>query len=123
MKEILRLLGKTVLYFEVHERTLLPDIFNELVFVRARTFPHFLKRKWDFENEAESFERAGDKTEILDGGRDAFDQEEAPFSLSMITKKMLSSVKIVYLLYEVGWSIHFGKLSLQQLAPLYFNIS
>jgi len=94
MKEILRLLGKTVLYFEVHERTLLPDIFNELVFVRARTFPHFLKRKWDFENEAESFERAGDKTEILDGRRDAFDQEEAPFSLSMITKKMLSSVKI-----------------------------
>ena len=64
------------------------------MFVRARTFPHFLKRKWDFENEAETFERAGDKTEILDGGRDAFDQEEALFSLSMITKKMLSSVKI-----------------------------
>ena len=64
-----RLLGKTVLYFEVHQRTLLPDIFNELIFVRARTFPHFLKRKWDFEHDEEHFERAGDKQEILDGTR------------------------------------------------------
>jgi len=69
LKEILRLLGKTVLYFEVHQRTLLPDIFNELIFVRARTFPHFLKRKWDFEHDEEHFERAGDKQEILDGTR------------------------------------------------------
>jgi hypothetical protein len=62
-------LGKTVLYFEVNERTLLPDIFNELVFVRARTFPHFLKRKWDFEHTPEHFERAGDKSEVMDGER------------------------------------------------------
>lgn len=60
------------MYFEVHERSLLPDIFNELVFVRARTFPHFLKRKWDFEHEIEHFERAGDKSETLDGTRGIF---------------------------------------------------
>ena len=64
LKEILRLTGKTSLYFEVHSRTLLPDIFNELVFVRARTFPHFLKRKWDFEHDNEHYERAGDMTEV-----------------------------------------------------------
>lgn len=34
---------------EIHERDILPDIFNEFNFVRARAFPHFLKRKWDFE--------------------------------------------------------------------------
>lgn len=64
LKEILRLSNKTCLYFEVSQNTLLPDIFNELVFVRARTFPHFLKRKWDFEHDEEQVERQGDKTEI-----------------------------------------------------------
>eukprot|EP00825_Cyclidium_porcatum_P049233 TRINITY_DN8458_c0_g1_i5.p1 TRINITY_DN8458_c0_g1~~TRINITY_DN8458_c0_g1_i5.p1 ORF type:complete len:1147 (-),score=224.03 TRINITY_DN8458_c0_g1_i5:329-3769(-) len=94
LKEILRLTNKTCLYFEVNQNTLLPDIFNELVFVRARTFPHFLKRKWDFEHDEEQVERQGDKTEIQDGERDAFDQEESMFSLAMITKRMLSSTKI-----------------------------
>ncbi len=65
LKEILRLMNKTCLYFEVHQRTLLPDIFNELVFVRSRTFPNLLKRKWDFEHEVEHFERAGDLTEVI----------------------------------------------------------
>jgi len=30
----------------------------------------------------------------IDGGRDPMDQEEAPFSLSMLTKKQLSAVKV-----------------------------
>ena len=30
---------------------------------------------------------------ILDGERDAFDQEEAPFALSMLAKKYLSTYK------------------------------
>lgn len=94
LKEILRLTNKTCLFFEINQNTLLPDIFNELVFVRARTFPHFLKRKWDFEHDEEQVERSGDKTEIQDGERDAFDQEESIFSLAMITKRMLSSTKI-----------------------------
>ena len=61
------------MYFEVQEKTLLPDVFNELVFVRVRTFPHLLKRKWDFEHVKEHFERTGDLTEVQDGQRDAFD--------------------------------------------------
>jgi hypothetical protein len=53
LREIMRLANKTCLYFEVHERTLLPDIFHEFVVVRSRIFPHFLKRKWDFQFEQE----------------------------------------------------------------------
>lgn len=48
LKEIMRLTNKTCLYFEVHNRTLLPDIFNEFTPLRMRIFPHFLKRKWNF---------------------------------------------------------------------------
>jgi len=42
-------MDKTCIMLEVHDRTLLPDIFSEFNFVRARAFSHFLKRKWDFE--------------------------------------------------------------------------
>lgn len=61
--------------------------------VRARIFPHFLKRKWDFEFEQEDLERMG-KAKGIDAERDPFDQEEPPFSLSLITKRMLSSNKV-----------------------------
>lgn len=50
LKEILRLAGKTALYFEVNERTVIPQVFHELVHVRSRRFPHFLDRKWDHEH-------------------------------------------------------------------------
>ena len=96
-------MNKTCLYFEVHERTLLPDIFSELVFVRSRNFPHFLKRKWDFEHDQEHFERTGDLSEIQDGTRDPFDQSESPFSLSIITKKMIINYKnnLLLILFQV----------------------
>lgn len=42
-------MDKTCIMLEIHDRTLLPDIFHEFNFVRARAFSHFLKRKWDFE--------------------------------------------------------------------------
>lgn len=93
LKEIARLMNKTNIFFEVHDRTLLPDIFNEFVFVRPRAFPHFLKRKWDYEAEKEQLERRGELTG-MDGHREPQDQKEAPFSLSMLTKKQLSAVKI-----------------------------
>lgn len=93
IKEIARLMDKTNVFFEVHNRTYLPDIFSEFVFVRARSFPHFLKRKWDFELEPEEAERRG-RQEGIDAERDPFDEEEPPFSLAMLTKKQLSSVKI-----------------------------
>jgi hypothetical protein len=55
LKEILRLSNKTTIFYETHEKSLLPDIFNEFYLVRSRTFPHFLKKKWDFEHEPEFY--------------------------------------------------------------------
>jgi hypothetical protein len=49
LKELLRLSGKTCLYFEIMDKTIIPTIFHELVHVRSRRFPHFLQRKWDHE--------------------------------------------------------------------------
>lgn len=49
LKELLRLAGKTCLYFEINPKTVIPTIFNELVHIRSRRFPHFLERKWDHE--------------------------------------------------------------------------
>ena len=57
LKEIMRLTNKTCLYFEVHNRTLLPDIFHEFTPLRMRIFPHFLKKKWNFIFEREDKER------------------------------------------------------------------
>ena len=68
----MRFLGKTTLYFEIHDRTLLPDIFNEFVFVRARSFPHLLKRPWDFTLEPDQLERLGKYTGI-DEKRNPYD--------------------------------------------------
>lgn len=49
IKELMRLSANTCLYFEIHDRTVIPTIFHELVHVRSRRFPHFLDRKWDHE--------------------------------------------------------------------------
>ena len=49
LKELLRLTAKTCLYFEIHDRTVIPPIFSELINVRSRRFPHFLKQKWNHE--------------------------------------------------------------------------
>lgn len=49
LKELLRLSANTSIYFEIHNKTVIPTIFHELVHVRSRRFPHFLDRKWDHE--------------------------------------------------------------------------
>jgi hypothetical protein len=49
LKELMRLSANTCLYFEIHDQTVIPTIFTELVHVRSRRFPHFLDRKWDHE--------------------------------------------------------------------------
>jgi hypothetical protein len=49
LKELMRLSANTCLYFEIHDKTVIPTIFHELVHVRSRRFPHFLDRKWDHE--------------------------------------------------------------------------
>jgi hypothetical protein len=59
-----------------------------------RIFPHFLKKKWNFSFEREDKERQLSNKGGIDLDRNASDQEEAPFSLSMITKKNLSALKM-----------------------------
>ena len=50
LKEVMRLSNKTCMYFEVHDRTVIPpSIFHQMIHVRSRRFPHFLKKKWDHE--------------------------------------------------------------------------
>jgi hypothetical protein len=49
IKELLRLSANSCLYFEIHDRTVIPNIFHELIHVRSRRFPHFLDKKWDHE--------------------------------------------------------------------------
>lgn len=95
LKEILRLSAKTCLYFEIANRTVIPQIFNELTNVRTRRFPHFLKRKWDHERNAD--DNADDENrDNMDGAdRDPLDEEEAPFALCFITRRLLSEPKIV----------------------------
>ena len=49
LKELLRLTHKKSLYFEVNTGTIIPTIFQELIHIRSRKFPHFLRKKWDHE--------------------------------------------------------------------------
>lgn len=101
LKEILRLSGKSSLYFEVMNRTIIPTIFYELIHVRSRRFPHFLDKKWDHERHEEKAltteeENDGDFKVPVDGAdRKADDEEESPFALCFTTKRLLSEAKIV----------------------------
>ena len=52
LKELMRLSANTCIYFEIHDKTVIPTIFHELVHVRSRRFPHFLDKKWDHERYA-----------------------------------------------------------------------
>jgi hypothetical protein len=54
-----------------------------------------LKRKWDHERNVYPNEEE-ENTEIMDGGdRDYLDEEEAPFALCFITRRLLSEPKII----------------------------
>lgn len=95
LKEILRLSGKTCLYFEIASRTVIPQIFNELISVRTRRFPHFLKRKWDHERNIYPNEEEENRDDMDGAERDYLDEEEAPFALCFATRRLLSEPKIV----------------------------
>jgi len=103
LKEILRLSGKTLLYFEVQAKTVIPTIFHELIHVRSRRFPHLVDRKWDHERaeiQSASTEIEDDadkdfKVPVDGGDRKADDETESPFALCFTSKKLLSEAKIV----------------------------
>lgn len=98
MKELLRLSANTCLYFEIHDRTVIPNIFHELIHVRSRRFPHFLDRKWDHERYIadEGQDEEKDKLIKVDGHeRDYQDEVESGFALCFTTKRLLSEPKII----------------------------
>jgi len=98
LKELLRLSGKTCLYFEIMEKTVIPTVFHELVHIRSRRFPHFLERKWDHErfDPRSKIEEDHENAYVADGAeRDPLDENEAPFALCFTTKRLLSEPKIL----------------------------
>lgn len=91
LKDILRLMDKTCLYFEINDFTVIPDVFKELLYVRSRRFPHFLVKKWDHERH---ITHETDGIKIQDGAeRDYLDEDESEFALCFISKKLLSEPK------------------------------
>ena len=103
LKELLRLAGKTSLYFEVAQGTVVPTIFQELIHIRSRRFPHFLDKKWDHEryNPPVEMDNGDESTKeshvgTMDGAnRDPLDEEESAFALAFTTKRLLSEPKIL----------------------------
>lgn len=87
------------MYFEIHDRTVIPTIFYELIHVRSRRFPHFLDKKWDHERyvpEDATTNEEKQKAILMDGHeRDHLDEEESAFALCFTTKRLLSEPKII----------------------------
>jgi hypothetical protein len=97
LKELLRLSANSCLYFETHDRTVIPSIFYDLIHVRSRRFPHFLDRKWDHERYITEDQNDDDKDKNIpiDGHeRDPQDENESSFALCFTTKRLLSEPKI-----------------------------
>lgn len=104
IKDILRLMNKTCMYFEIYDMTIIPSVFHELFYARVRKFPHFLDKLWDHEKAPDddteasgqgSF-RSGKGNMVQDGvERKHCDEKESMFGLCFITKKLLSEPKIV----------------------------
>jgi hypothetical protein len=134
LKEVLRLSGKTCLYFEVQSKTVIPTIFHELIHVRSRRFPHFLDKKWDherWENKSSSTSAEDEpdkdfKVPVDGGERKADDETESPFALCFTSKKLLSEAKIVknarvVIIGASDTGISFAEALLYHLSPIHTN--
>jgi hypothetical protein len=95
LKELMRLSANTCMYFEIHDKTIIPTIFHELVHVRSRRFPHFLDKKWDHERYVQPGVQQIDSGHVDGKERDPQDEAESPFALCFTTKRLLSEPKIV----------------------------
>ena len=92
IREILRLTGSTCFYSEIKRNSIIPFILEEMVHVKNRRFPHFLKRKWF--HERFQFPEIDDYKRDQDGGDlDPLDEEDAVFSLFLFSKKFVSENK------------------------------
>ena len=93
IKDVLRLMNKTCMYFEISDLTVIPTIFHELFYAGVRKFPHFLDKPWDHEK---ALDEEPEGLPNQDGAdRKYRDEKESPFGLCFITKKLLSESKII----------------------------
>ena len=93
IKEILRLMNKTCMFFEIYDMTVIPNVFHEFFYARARKFPHFLNKPWDHEQAVDDVTDGLPNQDGID--RKYRDEQESMFGLCFITKKLLSEPKIV----------------------------
>lgn len=94
LREVMRLTAGSALYMELHPQSVIPPLMPQLIHVKSRRFPHFLKRKWN--HERFDFKENLDYQKEQDGGdRDPIDEEESKFSLLIMPKRLLSEAKII----------------------------
>ena len=93
MKEILRLVNKICLYYEINpDVETCPKFFKDFILARNRKFPHFIMKKWDYERELYEDEKIKSR---LDGEeRDELDEKESDFCLVYLSKKMMVESRI-----------------------------
>ena len=93
IKDILRLMNKTCMHFEIYDMTIIPTVFHEFFYARTRKFPHFLDKPWDHERAVDD---ESDGLPNQDGAERKYrDEKESMFGLCFITKKLLSEPKII----------------------------
>ena len=93
MKEILRLINKICLYYEISpDVETCPKFFKDFILARNRKFPHFIMKKWEYERELYEDEKI--KTRLDGEERDDLDEKESDFCLVYLSKKMMSETRI-----------------------------
>ena len=93
MKEILRLVNKICLYYEISpDVETCPKFFKDFILARNRKFPHFIMKKWEYERELYEDEKI--KTRLDGEERDELDEKESDFCLVYLSKKMMVESRI-----------------------------
>ncbi len=92
-KEILRLVNKIALYYEIApDAPITPKFFKDFILTRNRKFPHFILKKWEYERTLYEDEKI--KTRIDGEERDELDEKESDFCLVYLSKKMMVESRI-----------------------------
>ncbi len=92
-KEILRLVNKIALYYEIDpDAKDTPKFFNDFILTRNRKFPHFIQKKWEYEKHLYEDEKIKTRTDGEE--RDDLDEKESDFCLLYLSKKMMVESRI-----------------------------